>query len=137
MQEEIPQTVTTASLETKQVLVEKIKQLLSLDNQLNEIKRQKTILDNQKKELSKDLIQIMKANEFTTLNTKTDTLQYKITRTRVLGKRQLTSLLTEYFKDNETKGDEIKNYIFENLKEKVVEHIVRKGQTSEAGNLLP
>lgn len=114
--------------ESKQILVEKIKQLLTLDNQLNELKRQKQQWELQKKELSKELIVIMKANAFTTLNTKTDTLQYKVTRTKVLGKRQLTALLNEFYKDNCDKAEEVRNYIFGNLKERVTEHIVRKGQ---------
>lgn len=123
--------------ESKQVLVEKIKQLLTLDNQLNELKRQKKLWESQKKELSKELIIIMKANAFTTLNTKTDTLQYKVTRTKVLGKRQLTALLNEYYKDNGDKADEVKNYIFGNLKERVTEHIVRKGQKADNQELGP
>ena len=114
--------------ESKIVLVEKIKQLLNIDNQLNEIKQKKQNLDMQKKELSKELIHIMKTNQFTTLNTKTDTLQYKVTRTKTIGKQQLIALLNEYYKDDVTKAEEVKNFILDNLKERVTEHIIRKSQ---------
>lgn len=116
-----------ATEETKQVLTDKIKTLLSIDNQLNELKLRKKVLEQQKKELSKDLIVIMKSNELTTLSTRTDTLQYKMTRTKVLGKRELETLLREYFKDDIELAENVKNFIFEHLKERVSESIVRKG----------
>ena len=123
-----------AAEESKLVLVDKIKQLLNIDNQLNEIKQKKQVLDMQRKELSKELIQIMKNNEFTTLNTKTDTLQYKVTRTKTIGKQQLIALLNEYYKDDVAKAEEVKNFILDNLKERVTEHIIRKSQLAAADN---
>ena len=118
--------------ESKQVLIEKIKTLLTIDNELNAIKHQKKDLETKKKELTKDLIAIMKSNEFTTLSTKTDTLKYKVTRTKVLGKQQLTALLNEFYKNDVEKAEEIRNFIFDNLKERVAESIVRKGHSISA-----
>jgi len=118
--------------DVKNILAEKIKKMLTIDNQLKALKQEKQVLEIQKKELSKELIQIMKTNEYTTLSTKTDTLQYKVTKTKVLGKKQLESLLHEYFKGDVVQADNIKNFIFEHLKERVVEQIVRKGNGNNA-----
>lgn len=112
-------------METKEELVNTIRQLLELDGQLVQLKKQRTILEKERKTLSAELIEVMKKHELNKIDTKTGAIKYNVIKTKPLGKRELVKLLEQYYQNDEKAG-EVSQYIFGNLKERVTEKIVVK-----------
>ena len=112
-------------METKEELIQKIKHLLELDGKLIHLKKQKDILEKERKILSVELIDVMKKHELRNIDTNTGAIRYNVVKTKPLGKRILVKLLEEFYKDDEKAG-EVSQYILENLKERVTEKIVVK-----------
>lgn len=112
-------------METKEELIQKIKHLLELDGKMIHLKKQKDILEKERKILSIELIEVMKKHELSKIDTNTGSIRHNVVKSKPLGKRNLVKLLEEFYKDDEKAG-EVSQYIFDNLKERITEKIVVK-----------
>ena len=112
-------------METKEELIHKIKHLLELDGKIIHLKKQKDILEKERKILSTELIEVMKKHELNKIDTNSGSIRHNVVKSKPLGKRNLVKLLEEFYKDDEKAG-EVSQYIFDNLKERITEKIVVK-----------
>lgn len=112
-------------METKEELIQKIKHLLELDGKMVQLKKQRDILDKERKILSEELIEVMKKHELSKIDTNTGCVRHNVVKSKPLGKRNLVKLLEEFYKDEEKAG-EVSQFIFSNLKERITEKIVVK-----------
>lgn len=113
-------------METKEELVQKIKEWIDLDNEIleyqNKLKKKKT----DKKNITQLLIETMKKNDIDCVDIKDGSLLYKKKKQKEsINKKLLLQTLTEYYK-NQNKAEEISEFILNNRKEKVLETIKRK-----------
>lgn len=104
------------SSDNKNVLVNSIKDWLTLNTKLNGLQKEMKEIRNEKKKLEIDLINVMENNnidEFTINNGK---LIYRKTRTKnPINKDYLHKILESYFKKNpEIDSDDVTQFILEN-----------------------
>lgn len=103
----------------------KIRKLLEIDNHLLDLKKKKTILEKEKKGLSKEIMEWMKSIDVMELKAQNSILKHNVRVSKPLGKKNLTSLLQSYYSEDPEKGNEIRQYIFENLPEKKTDQLKR------------
>ena len=111
---------------SKEELINTIKDWISMDNEIR-IKQaeMKKIKDN-KKDLSKILMEVMKTNEIDSFDIKDGALVYKQTKSKApINKKTLGIILEKYFKDD-AKATELSQYILDNREETVRESLTRK-----------
>lgn len=113
-------------METKQDLMNKIKELLEIDNKIILLKREKDKLDKEKKKMSQELMAVMKQHEINSVNTKNSVLIYKAHKTRPFNKKTLQVLLSSYYKEDTETAETVKNYIFDNIPVKLTDRLTRK-----------
>ena len=111
----------------KEKLIENVKQWINIDNELKEIQKKARGLRKIKKNLSEDLIKIMKNHEIDCLDAKESKLMYiKNKVKKPLSKKHLMTSLLNFFKNNQEKASEIQKFIMESREEVVRETIKRK-----------
>ena len=104
------------SNDNKHILVNSIKDWLTLHNKLNSLQKEMKEIKNEKKQLESNLIGVMENNnidEFTINNGK---LMYKKTKTKnPINKDYLYKVLETYFKKNpEIDSNDVTQFILEN-----------------------
>lgn len=110
------------------VLVDKIKEWLQLDEELNTIMTNLKEKKKEKKTITDLLMETMKFKDIDLVNLNDGTIELKTNKVKTpLNKKHLIACLTEYFGDtNETtRVDEIVKHILSNRDEKVKEFIKR------------
>jgi hypothetical protein len=90
-----------------------------------DLKKKKALLEKEKKILSNDLLTWMKSTDIGEFETADSFLYRKTIVSKPLGKKNLTTILENYFKEEPEKGQAIKDYIFENLPEKITDKLQR------------
>ena len=111
---------------SEEELINTIKDWISMDNEIR-IKQaeMKKIKDN-KKDLSKILMEVMKTNEIDSFDIKDGALVYKQTKSKApINKKTLGIILEKYFKDD-AKATELSQYILDNREETVRESLTVK-----------
>ena len=100
----------------KTVLVNTIKEWLSINGDINNIQKQLKELKNKKKELSDILIKIMENNEIDRFDVKNGKLVYRKTKVKgTINKDYLLKMLDNYFKEYpEVDTSDVTNFILEN-----------------------
>lgn len=113
-------------METKDELINKIKEWINLDNEIKEKEKSIKQLKIEKTKITNLLIQTMKTNEIDCVNIQDGALLFKKqTVKQTINKKLLQNCLTEYLKDTE-KANEISDFILGKRGEKVMETIKRK-----------
>ena len=113
-------------MDTKEQLINIIKDWVSIDNEMREIQKRMKILRNQKKAKSNELIYIMKTNNIDCFDIKDGKINYhKKNMKKPISQKTLLNVLNQYF-DNVEKAMEVNNFIMDNRQEIVKETIVRK-----------
>ena len=111
----------------KEVLIENIREWLQIDNELKELQRAAKERRQRKKELTSNLVDIMKTNEIDCFDIKDGKLIYSRNKTRApLSKKHLLSALTVFYKDDPKKVSDLSSYILNSREEKIKETIRRK-----------
>ena len=111
----------------KDDLVDLIKEWISIDNEMKELQRATKEKRERKKELTNNLVEVMKTNEIDCFDVNEGKLVYTKTKTREsLSKKYLLSTLGTFFKDDPTKAQQLTEFLLENRQEKVKENIRRK-----------
>lgn len=115
--------------ESKEILLKKIKEWISLDNEATKLTKEVKALKSQKKELSEFLLNVMKDNNIDCFNTNGGSLVYKKNKVKKsLNSKSLLDTLKMYFKEetDEGKAMELSQFILNNRNEDVKESIKRK-----------
>ena len=113
--------------EDKEVLIENVKNWITIDNELKSIQKNARELRKRKKLLSDNLIETMKEHEIDCLNAKENKLMYiKNKVKKPLSKKHLMTSLLNFFKNDSKKAGEIQKFIMDSREEVVKESIKRK-----------
>jgi len=114
-------------MDTKEILINSIRNWVKLDNEIRELRKEENIRKNEKKEMSETIMNIMKQNEIDCVDIKDGQLCYnKQNVKKPLTKKNLMTILSKYFKGNDTRANELNDFILSNREEVVKETIVRK-----------
>lgn len=122
MQTELPQ-----NLNHKKELIENIREWIKLDGEISKMKSDMKQKNAKKKELTENLVKVMKNNSIDCFDVNGGALIYKQTKTKksISGKFLLEEL-QKYYKDQPELGKEIAQYVLDNRPEVVKEEIRRK-----------
>ena len=114
-------------MESKDQLIVHIKEWIKIDNEIIKLKNEIKERNATKKNLTEELVHVMKENEIDCFNMKGGAVLYKknIVKKPINSKMLLTTLQT-YYKDNFDMAQEITSHILNNREEVMKETIKRK-----------
>lgn len=108
-------------------LLENVKTWLNIDNEIRALQKEIRERRKLKKDLTKNLVDIMKSQDIDALNVPDGQLVYNKTKTKsALSKKHLMTSLASYFKHDQRLVDELTNFIMESRQDKERENIKRK-----------
>ena len=114
-------------METKEELVSHIKGWIQLDNNISALQKQIKELREQKKDLTGDLVNVMKSNDIDCFDINNGKLMYSKTRVKKpINKSSLLSALKEYFGEDNKSVAEIGEHILNSREESIKETTRRK-----------
>jgi hypothetical protein len=113
-------------METKDQLVSHIKEWISIDEEVKLLKKEIKIRQERKKNLTQDLVEVMKSNEIDAFDINNGKLIYTKRKTKqAISKKLLLSSLQDMFETPE-EVNKITEHILESRQEKIKEIIRRK-----------
>lgn len=119
-------------METKEELVKTIKEWVKMDNEIRALQKEVKKRLDEKKNISKNLIDVMRNHEIDCFDLKDGQIMYtKKNVKKPISKKSLLDILAKYCEGDIIKAGEINNFIMDNREEVVRESIVRK--ISKAG----
>jgi hypothetical protein len=122
-----PNEQQKGSLETLDQLKQTVRDWVKLDNEIRTLNKEITTRRNDKKQISKRLIDVMRENKLDIFDLKDGQLMYvKKNKKKPITQKQLLTLLSSYYKEDVSKAEEMRNYLLENREEVVEEVIQRK-----------
>jgi hypothetical protein len=114
-------------MDTKEHLIKTIKEWVRLDNDIRKLKKEEKIRNDEKKNVSKLLIDVMKNNEIDAFDINDGQICYaKKSVKKPITKKVLMGVLEKYFKGDTLKASELNEFISDNREEVIQESIVRK-----------
>jgi hypothetical protein len=114
-------------METKEHLISKVKEWVKIDNEMRTLQKELAKRKADKKNISKDLIEVMRKNEIDCFDLNDGQITYcKKNVKKPITKKVLFSILSNYCEGDVEKANEINDYILENREEVVKETVVRK-----------
>jgi predicted nucleic acid-binding Zn-ribbon protein len=114
-------------METKEQLVNKIKEWMSIENEIKDLRAEIRELNNRKKSMTSDLMAVMKENEIDCFDIKGGSIVYKQNKVKKpINSKTLMTTLSNFFKNDNLKAEELTKYILENREEQVRESIKHK-----------
>jgi hypothetical protein len=114
-------------METKEQLKKSITEWVKIDNEIRTLKKEETIRKNEKKRISQQLIEVMRENQIDEVDLNNGKLMYtKKNVKKPITKRVLQTILSQFYKDDIDKAQELNMFIMENREETKVESIIRK-----------
>jgi hypothetical protein len=113
-------------MENKELLIENIKEWVSIDNEIRELKKQEKIRKKRQEELSKKLMEIMKSNEIDEIDINKGKIIYKKKNVKKpITKKNLLEILSKYYNGDLTSASKLNTFIMDNREETIVETISR------------
>lgn len=114
-------------MDNKTLLIASVKKWITLDNEIRAIQKEANIRKQEKKEITNDLIEIMKTNELDSIEIKDGNLNY-VSRNvkKPITKKYLVSVLNNYFQGDLEKVSELNTLIMDNRENEVRETIQRQ-----------
>ena len=110
-----------------QELLKNVKTWLEIDNEIRTLQKELRDKRKMKKNLTYNLVDIMKTQDIDALNIPDGQLIYNKTKTKApLSKKHLLISLSNYFKNDQGMVDELAKFIMESRQEKEKENIKRK-----------
>ena len=124
-------------METKEQLVNNIKEWIKLDGEISKLRSEIKEKNNKKKTLTNDLVDVMKKNEIDCFDINGGALIYKKNKIKkpINGKTLLTALKT-YYKEQPEVAEELNKHIMDSREEQIKETIKRKIQLNPLHPLL-
>lgn len=112
---------------TKEQLIDYIKDLNRIDNELNVLRNEISLRRKQRDKISKILIQVMKVHEIDKFNMQDKNLVYtKKNQKKGLTQKYLFKTLGEFFKDDTESSEQLINFIKDNREVILKESIIMK-----------
>ena len=113
-------------METKDQLVQHIKEWIGVDEEIKSLQKEIKTKKEKQKELTKDLMEVMKTNEIECFDLNDGKLVYTKSKTKqTINKKYLMSTLVKCLEDPKD-VEKVTEFILENREEKVRESIRRK-----------
>jgi seryl-tRNA synthetase len=124
-----PPSTAPAELQTKDQLIEKIKEWVRIDNEIRTLQTELNTRNENKKKVSTELMNVMKRNEIDVFDIKDGQIIYDRRNVKKpVTKAALLSILSNYYNGDAVKAAEINQYIMDNREEVVREKIIRKSR---------
>jgi hypothetical protein len=114
-------------METKEQLVNNIKEWIKMDAEIAELKSQIKDRNNKKKTLTENLVTVMKTNKIDCFDINGGALIYKTNKVKkpINGKTLLTAL-QNYYKSDPKVAEDITKHVMDSREEQIKETIKRK-----------
>jgi hypothetical protein len=114
-------------METKEQLVNNIKEWIKLDNEITKLKNEIKENNNKKKVLTENLVTVMKTNQIDCFDINGGALVYKTNKVKkpINGKTLLTAL-KNYYKTDPQIAEELAKHVMDSREEQIKETIKRK-----------
>lgn len=114
-------------METKAQLVAAVREWVRIDGEISALQKEMSSRRKEKKQMSEQLMTVMKSMAIDVFDLKDGQLMYKKTKAKKpISKVSLISSLSNYFDGNAEKAAEVGTFIMENREEVVKETIVKK-----------
>ena len=114
-------------METKEQLVNNIKEWIKIDTEIAELKAQIRERNNKKKGLTENLVTVMKNNKIDCFDINGGALVYKTNKVKKpINGKSLLLALQSYYKTDPAVAEDLTKYIMDNRPEQVKETIKRK-----------
>jgi hypothetical protein len=114
-------------METKDELIQNIKEWVKIDSEMKALQKELRDRREKKKELTNNLVDVMKTNEIDCFNINNGKLIYSQNKIKgPVNKKHLISCLVKYFDDDQETAEEISKYIMDTREIKIKETIRRK-----------
>ena len=114
-------------METLDQLKQTVREWVKLDNEIRALNKEITNRRNEKKNISKKLVDVMRDNKLDVFDLKDGQLMYvKKNKKKPITQKQLLTLLSTYYKEDVSKAEEMHTYLMDNREEVVLETIQRK-----------
>jgi len=114
-------------METKAQLVAAVREWVRIDGEMCGLQKEIAARRKEKKQISAQLMEVMKTMEIDVFDLKDGQLMYKKTKTKKpISKTNLINSLSNYFDGNVEKATELGAYILDGREEVIKESIVKK-----------
>jgi hypothetical protein len=114
-------------METKEELVENIKEWVKMESDIAKLRKDMRDINNRKKTITESLLKVMKNNEIDCFDINGGSLIYKKNKVKKpLSGKTLLNLLQTYYKEDTNMAEELSKYIMENREEQIKETIKLK-----------
>jgi hypothetical protein len=114
-------------METKEQLVNNIKEWIKIDNEITQLKTEIKERNNKKKTLTENLVSVMKTNQIDCFDINGGALVYKTNKVKKpINGKTLLSALQNYYKKDPKIAEELAKYVMDSREEQVKETIRRK-----------
>jgi hypothetical protein len=114
-------------METKEQLVNNIKEWIKMDNEITQLKNEIKERNNSKKILTENLVSVMKTNEIDCFDINGGALVYKKNKIKKpINGKTLLSALQNYYKTDPNIAEELTKHIMDSREEQLKETIKRK-----------
>uniref|UniRef100_A0A6C0JD62 Uncharacterized protein n=1 Tax=viral metagenome TaxID=1070528 RepID=A0A6C0JD62_9ZZZZ len=114
-------------METKDQLIKSIKDWVKLENDIKKLQKELVLRKNEKKDISKNLIEVMKKNEIDNFDINNGQICYnKKNVKKPITKKILMDILEKYYKGDTLKASNLNNFILDNREEVIKESIILK-----------
>jgi hypothetical protein len=119
--------MTTAMLETKEQLIVKIKEWVKIDNEIRTLQKELNKRKTEKKRISTELMEVMRANEIDCFDINDGQIMYsKKNVKKPITKSSLMNILNTYCNGDAVKAKEMNDFILDRREVETKETIVRK-----------
>ena len=119
--------MTTAMLETKEQLIVKIKEWVKIDNEIRTLQKELNKRKTDKKRISTELMEVMRANEIDCFDINDGQIMYsKKNVKKPITKSSLMNILNTYCNGDAAKAKEMNDFILDRREVELKETIVRK-----------
>jgi hypothetical protein len=114
-------------METKEQLVNNIKEWIKIDTDIAELKSQIKDKNNKKKSLTENLVTVMKTNNIDCFDINGGALVYKTNKVKKpINGKSLLAALKNYYKSDPKIAEDLSKHIMDSREEQIKETIKRK-----------
>ena len=114
-------------METKEQLVNNIKEWIKIDNEISQLKSDIKDKNNKKKALTTNLVDVMKTNKIDCFDINGGALVYKTNKVKKpINGKSLLAALQNYYKSDPKIAEDITKHVLDSREEQIKETIKRK-----------
>jgi hypothetical protein len=114
-------------METKEQLVNNIKEWIKLDNEIIQLKNEIKERNNMKKTLTTNLVSVMKTNQIDCFDINGGALVYKTSKVKKpINGKTLLAALQNYYKTDTKMAEDLAKHVMDSREEQIKEIIKRK-----------